>query len=670
MLLKTLLKYKYFLFVIVIIYSFLISNIPIKSKYNIKDNVFLGTVETYDYNDDYVTFILNAKEKIKCNYYSKNIKIEYGDELLVKGNLIIPDNNTIPNNFNYKKYLNNNGIYYILDISEIKKIKSTNNIVYIVKNKIQSRIDKYDKSGYLNALILGNKKDINDSTYNNYIKNGIVHIFSISGMHISLLATVLLFILNIIRKNKNNIFIVLLFLMFYLIMTNYQASILRSIIFFSLSNILKAKRITVNSNDILLLSVSIILLIKPNYIYNIGFIYSSVISYSLIYYNNYFNKKYIQNIFLISLISLLISLPITANLNYNINLLSILLNMLFVPLITFIIYPLSLLTILFPIIYPLFHLIINATESLSNNLSNISILNISIPKLNFISIITYYYLLYLALSKNKKYLVIILFFIILIKNINLLDNKYYIYYLDVGQGDMEVVKYKNNAILIDVGAGTTKYKKTDTYKKFLNSININTIKYLILTHGDYDHMGEAINLVENFKVEKVVFNCGEFNDLEKELIKVLDKKHIKYYSCIKELNIDDNKLYFLHTKLYDNENDNSNVIYTEINGYKFMFMGDAGVDKEKDILEKYNVSDIDVLKVGHHGSKTSSSIEFIDEMNPNYSIISVGKNNRYGHPNKGVLNNLDNSKIYRTDEDGSIMFKIKNNKLKIETSIQ
>ena len=180
-------------------------------------------------------------------------------------------------------------------------------------------------------------------------------------------------------------------------------------------------------------------------------------------------------------------------------------------------------------------------------------------------------------------------------------------------------------------------------------------------------MGEAINLVENFKVEKVVFNCGEFNDLEKELIKVLDKKHIKYYSCIKELNIDDNKLYFLHTKLYDNENDNSNVIYTEINGYKFMFMGDAGVDKEKDILEKYNVSDIDVLKVGHHGSKTSSSIEFIDEMNPNYSIISVGKNNRYGHPNKGVLNNLDNSKIYRTDEDGSIMFKIKNNKLNIET---
>ena len=76
---------------------------------------------------------------------------------------------------------------------------------------------------------------------------------------------------------------------------------------------------------------------------------------------------------------------------------------------------------------------------------------------------------------------------------------------------------------------------------------------------------------------------------------------------------------------------------------------------------------VDILKVGHHGSKTSSSKEFINEINPKYSIISVGKNNRYGHPNKEVLENLENSKIYRTDQDGSIMFKIKNNKLKIKT---
>ena len=180
-------------------------------------------------------------------------------------------------------------------------------------------------------------------------------------------------------------------------------------------------------------------------------------------------------------------------------------------------------------------------------------------------------------------------------------------------------------------------------------------------------MGEAKNLVENFNVEKVIFNCGEFNELEQELIKVLDKKQIPYYSCIKELNIDNNKLYFLNNKDYGNENDNSSVIYTELNNHKFLFMGDAGAEVEEDLIEQYNLKDIDVLKVGHHGSKTSSSKVFIDEINPEYSIISVGKNNRYGHPNKEVLDNLNESKIYRTAQDGSIMFKIKNNKLKIET---
>ena len=182
-------------------------------------------------------------------------------------------------------------------------------------------------------------------------------------------------------------------------------------------------------------------------------------------------------------------------------------------------------------------------------------------------------------------------------------------------------------------------------------------------------MGEAINLVNNFKAEKVIFNCGPYNNLEKDLIKVLDKKKIPYYSCVEELNIDDNKLYFLNNKNYGNENDNSSVIYTKLNNHKFLFMGDAGIGVEENLIEKYNLKDIDVLKVGHHGSKTSSGKEFINEINPKYSIISVGKNNRYSHPNKEVLKNLKDSKIYRTDEYGSVMFKIKNNKLNIDTCV-
>ncbi|MGN0973205.1 MAG: ComEC/Rec2 family competence protein [Bacilli bacterium] len=163
-----------------------------------------------------------------------------------------------------------------------------------------------------------------------------------------------------------------------------------------------------------------------------------------------------------------------------------------------------------------------------------------------------------------------------------------------------------------------------------------------------------------FKVEKLIFNCGDYNYLEQNLIKVLDKKKIQYYSCVKELNIDKCKLYFFNNKDYDNENNNSNVIYFEFNNYKFIFMGYAGIDKEKYILNEYNIFDVDVLKVGHHGSKISSSKSFIDGVNTKCSVISVGENNRYGHPNDSVLDNLNNSKIYRTNIDGSILFKIIN----------
>ena len=279
----------------------------------------------------------------------------------------------------------------------------------------------------------------------------------------------------------------------------------------------------------------------------------------------------------------------------------------------------------------------------------------------------YYLFLYLFyVSNNYKYLLFAFFCVFSLKFKCLIDNSINVYYLDVSQGDSSLITYKNRNILIDTG-GIKDRTVSDGTIKLLNSLGYEKIDYLILTHGDFDHIGEAINLVENFKVEKVIFNCGEFNELEQGLIEVLEKKKIEYYSCIKELNIDKNRLYFLQTKKYDNENDNSNVIYTELNGYKFMFMGDAGIEKEKDILEKYNISNIDVLKVGHHGSKTSSDKNFINEINPKYSIISVGKNNRYGHPNNNVLNNLKDSKIYRTDQDGSVMIKIKNNKLQIET---
>lgn len=190
---------------------------------------------------------------------------------------------------------------------------------------------------------------------------------------------------------------------------------------------------------------------------------------------------------------------------------------------------------------------------------------------------------------------------------------------------------------------------------------------LIISHGDSDHIGNANYLVNNIKVNKVILNNDTFNELENGLIKYLNTKNIKYYNNLQHLNIKNNKLYFLNTNLYDNENDNSIINYLEINNKKILFMGDASKEVEEELTNTYKLNNIDILKVGHHGSKTSSGEYFINEITPKYSIISVGKNNRYGHPNKEVLNTLENTKIYRTDQDGSIMFKINKDKIKIET---
>ena len=179
-------------------------------------------------------------------------------------------------------------------------------------------------------------------------------------------------------------------------------------------------------------------------------------------------------------------------------------------------------------------------------------------------------------------------------------------------------------------------------------------------------MGESFNLIDNFKIDNVIFNKGNYNDLEKKLIYKLEKKDIKYFNNIKKLNINKNKFYFINDLVYDNENDNSNILYFEFNKYKFLFMGDSSKIVENDVLNKYDLNNIDVLKVGHHGSNTSSCKEFIEKINTKYSVISVGENNRYNHPNKDVLDNLKNSYVLRTDVNGSIMFEIKNNRLRVD----
>ena len=639
-----------------ILYTIINISNPPKTSYTEKSNTFTGIV-TKIVKKEYTTIYIKHKEIVSTNLYHNKNNIELGDKVKITGKFqkrtkIIKDNPTY---------------FYTIKISSIKILKKNKNIYYYFKQLLMNNLEN---NPYLNTFILGDKSYIREDINRSFRENGISHLFAISGMHITLLANLIKKILK--RQSEETVFkITSIVLIVYLLLVGFSPSIVRGVLFYILFSINRICYFYIKKTNLFFLTLSIALFINPFSIYNIGFLYSYSISISLLILSNELKGKYITSLLKVSLVSTLISLPISLYFFYQINLLSIIYNLIFVPFVSIILFPLSLIVFVIKPLLPIYNILIQLLENISLLLSNISIGKLVFKKINILLYIVYYIYIFIIFYKKKKLLVGLLIFILSTHYfIPYFDSNTFIEMIDVNQGDSTLMKINNKTILIDTGGEENDLNYNLFYQKLLpklKELGIHKLNYLIISHGDYDHMGEAINLVNNFKVEKVIFNCGTYNDLEKELIKVLDKKHIKYYSCIKELNIDNNKLYFLQTKEYDNENDNSNVIYTELNGYRFMFMGDASVTTEKEILDKYNLPDIDVLKVGHHGSKTSSGKNFIDEISPKYSIISVGKNNRYGHPNKEALDNLKESKIYRTDIDGSVMFKIKKNKLKIET---
>ena len=654
------------LFVIDIIYT---NYHCFKSKYDEDNTEFIGIVTNYELKEDKIVIEIKGYEKLIVNYkYNDEIfnKLSYGDKILVKGKLYVPNKNSNFNAFNYQKYLYYKKIYYIVNASSIDKIQNNKNYFYTIKNILYKKIENMKSSDYIKTLLFCDNslsKDVKDS----YRINGISHLFSVSGMHINFFISILFWYLNKITFNKRIKFIINdIFIILYLILFP-SASLFRCAIMsilFSIDFIFKLK---IKKIDILFLTLLFSIIINPFIIYDLGYIYSYIVTFFLILSSNKLKKmNRLSKIIYISILSFIVSIPITIYNSYEVNIISVLLNIFLVPIISIIILPLTIVTFIFPIFDNVLFLFTSLLESISLFISKIDITKIIFPKPSII-IIVIYYLVIIFSYRNRKYLLIIVFLLMGIYIYPYLNNSFKVVMFDVGEGDSYLIKYPNNKGNILIDTGFNEYRMKNEIISHLKSIGIRKLDYLIITHGDEDHMGEAITLVNNFKVDKVIFNIGEYQTLEKELIKVLDKKKIKYYNNLKQLNIDKYKLYFLNTKIYDNENDNSNVIYFNYKNFKFLFMGDASVKREMDILDKYNLINIDLLKVGHHGSKTSSSKKFIDEVNPKYSLISVGKNNRYGHPNKEVLNNLEKTKIYRTDIDGSIMYKIKNNKLKIET---
>lgn len=639
-----------------------------KSVYHEESRKITGKVINIQKGNDKVTVDVKSGKVYRLTFYD-DFRYELGDVIKVGGVVVTPDNNTVFNLFNYRKYLLSKGIRRVMKPDSIKLVSRNKSVFYGLKNLMVKRANRLASRSYVKAFVLGDLSGLEAEVKEDYQVVGISHLFALSGMHVNFLLAILN---KLFKKSKYKNAIFFTFLIIFIFLTNFTPSLIRCTLFLFLNHVNKVLKLKIRSSRVLILTTFTLLLYNPYLVFNVGFLFSVIITFYLIIASDWKKQKkgYLKKIFFTSTISFLASAPILASYFFKINFLTPVYNVIFIPLISLIIFPLSIICFIIPLFDNILLFSASFLELTTNLLSNIKWLTFAISKPSLIIILTYYLILYLSLKRSYRYLVI--YMVILLININgrLLIFNPELIFLDVGQGDGAVVILPGGkAVMIDTGGKV--YGNYPLAKKtiipYLNSRGISQVESLILTHGDYDHMGEAINLIENFKAENVIFNCGPYNDLEIELIEVLEKKNIKYYSCIKELNIDKYKLHFLNTGIYDNENDNSSVIYFNYNNYKFLFMGDAGVEKEKDILGKYNLKEIDFLKVGHHGSNTSSSEEFINSINPKYSLISVGKNNRYGHPKESVLDTLSNSKIYRTGLDGSIEIKLNKSGYKIRT---
>ena len=637
---------------------------PFKSVFNTNDTEFIGIVEDYIIKDNQIKISLKSKERIIVTYkYTGKVfnNLSYGDKIKVTGVLKEPSTNNIFNNFNYKKYLYNKKIYYIIEASKIDKIQNNNNHIYTIKNLLYTRINSLKSSNYIKALLFGDNK-LDKEIKTSYQINGISHLFSVSGFHINFITSIIYFYLDRVTYNKKIKYITVdIFLVLYLLLCN-TTSLLRCTVMNILLSINYLLKLDIKKIDIVLLTLILCITINPFIIYDIGFIYSYTISFFLILYKNKYktNNKLLKIIY-ISLISFLVSLPINIYTSYEINFLSIILNIIIVPIVSLILLPLSLLTLIFPILDNILYLITSILEKISLYTSNINIFKQVLSKPSIILIIIYYLVIILILSKNKHYY-LILILLIFHKTIPLYNSNLEVVMFDVGEADSMLISTpsKKVNILIDTGRGID----INNIIIYLKSIGISKLNYLIITHGDEDHIGGALYLIDNFKVDNVILNKGDYTELEVELIIHLKNKNIKYTNNINKIPLLGSYMYLLNTKKFSNENDNSIVTYFEYQKYKFLFMGDSSSKTEEYLINNYNLTNISFLKVGHHGSNTSSSPLFINKITPTVSLISVGRNNFYHHPNKEVLTNLSNSVIYRTDINKSIKIKI-NNKVKI-----
>ncbi|MFP5113673.1 DNA internalization-related competence protein ComEC/Rec2 [Bacillaceae bacterium C204] len=658
------------------------------------------------------------KEKILVRYKiqseqeqaSLKTKMYYQSLCRISGTLEKPAVAKNPNAFNYRTYLARNKIYWTIESEEnpLQNCSPLKPSPLVMIKQLRYTGIKYLESQFpveiaslSAALIFGDRNLFDPDVLSAYQKTGIVHLLAISGLHVSLLIAMIFYLgirFGLTRQFMINFLLIILPI--YVILTGSSPSVIRSamMIFLVLLTIKWRARLKLFPLDAICLAFLAYLLFNPLIIFDAGFQLSFSVSLFIILSAPFILQTYEKNLsrmFATSLIAQLAALPILLYHYFEVSLIGIVANLVYIPLFSFVylpgLYLLFFIQVIFgktPLILTKFFLaMISLANHLIEYLADFSLFRFIPGRPNGLFLIAYFLLLlalfYLWESKvfpKRKGCLIIVSILLLIsqQSWNWLSPYGEVTMIDVGQGDSILIHFPHGkgTYLIDTGGSINfpeeKWRERaepfevgrDIVVPFLKGKGITKIDKLILTHGDMDHIGGTFSILKELKVKQILMpDVVEPSAVELDIIKEAKKQNIpvKKVSAGGQWTDEENGFFIVSPeKDYTGERNGGSITFiAQIDGTSWFFGGDLDQAGEEKIKKKYPNLHIDVLKAGHHGSKTSSAETFINQINPKVALISAGENNRYGHPHQEVLQRLEktNTIIFRTDEQGAITYK-------------
>ena len=628
------------------------------AKEKLNQNLIVKEVEeeeTYQkviFSNGYYKYIYYNKNKLDTN-------IKIGDIYYIKGIVKRQKKESVPHGFDYASYLKYQNIIGIIEIDEIEYRKNIFTLPKI-NNLLCNYYDNHLKhANIVKALIIGNKTGIDNFLLHNIQIVGITHLFVVSGLHVGILTGILEFILKKMKLPQKwmNI-IIYFFLGGYLIITNFMVSVIRVSLAYVLKNILNNDFTPL---DRMAINIIIVLLLNPFYFFTYSFILTYLISSMIIFISPILiNKKgilpYIINSLVISICSIIITLPVVININPQVNLLSIIFNILYIPFVSYILLPLSIILTIFPFLEYLTSFIFTGFIFSINFLSKLDFLTISFPALNVSLCLIYYgiilFVIYMLERKKWPFLFLFVAYLLGWYNKTYFELNDKIVFLDVSEGDATHIKtaFNNHNIIIDTGINTD-----DSIITYLQKEGIRTIDLIIISHGDSDHNGNLDKLLKTFKVKYVVLSVYDHCTLQ-----ILNENGFNNYSLVKRGDsFSLGKINFevlWPNKDMNDVNNNSIVFIMNINNTSFLFTGDIEKNAEEKLIDLEKKISIDVLKVAHHASNTSTHQKWLNNVNFKIAVAMTGDKNSFGFPNKYTVDRLKKYQVFYTSECDTITF--------------